>query len=421
MEKNPIIEIVDLVKTFDSQPVLDGINLTIFEGELIAIIGRSGIGKSVLLKHIVRLLQPDSGRVVIKGNDITALKMRELNGIREQFGVLFQGGALFDSHTVYENIAFPLRERTELAENEIREKVLQSLEDVGLDGVDSRYPAELSGGMKKRVALARALITKPSIVFFDEPTTGLDPIRIHKIHELIKKSHSKYGFTGIIVSHEIPEIFEVVDRIAMLHNGKIMQAGPPEEILVSHIQEVREFIFCCPVKESAFKEPVTGLYSRKFIEDNDEILISGIVRRKTVMGIVMCDLDKFKEVNKTYGYDVGDSLLKGISQVLKNSVRKSDVIIRFSRKEFLILIKDIKENETFSIAENIRKHIEKERFPVPSGEVAMTISIGISEFPLDTEQFWDAVKYAHFALYSAKDTGRNRVVRFQKEMIRNNE
>ncbi|HWR57918.1 MAG TPA: ABC transporter ATP-binding protein [Thermodesulfovibrionales bacterium] len=237
-----MIEIINLYKSFEGQKVLRGVNLKISSGELIAIIGESGGGKSVLLRHLIGLLRPEEGKVVVEGEDITVLNRREMDRIREKFGVVFQGGALFDSFTVFDNIAFPLREKTKLPEEKIREKVEEALEDVGLLGVEEKYPAELSGGMRKRVSLARALITEPKIVLFDEPTTGLDPIKLHAIHKLIVDTHNKYGFTGVMISHDIPEIYEVVDRIAFLYEGKIEVVGTPEEIVHSKDRIVTQFI-----------------------------------------------------------------------------------------------------------------------------------------------------------------------------------
>ncbi|MDI6801618.1 MAG: ABC transporter ATP-binding protein [Thermodesulfovibrionales bacterium] len=237
-----MIEFIDLHKSFDSQRVLNGINLTIADKEIITIMGKSGGGKSVLIKHIIGLLKPDKGSVLIDGVDITKLPPRELDKIREKLGVLFQGGALFDSMNVFGNIAFPLMEKTKLNKSEIEERVMQALEDVGLKGMEKKYPAELSGGMRKRVALARALITEPNIVLFDEPTTGLDPIITSSMHRLISATHEKYGYTGVIISHEVPRIFEVTDRVAMLHNGVIVEVGTPEEIKNSTDAAVRQFI-----------------------------------------------------------------------------------------------------------------------------------------------------------------------------------
>lgn len=237
-----MIQVSGLRKSLNGQEVLRGLDLTIGEGELVAVIGRSGGGKSVFLKHIIGLLRPDSGSIAIDGVDITRLRESELDRIRDKLGVLFQGGALFDSLSVYQNIAFPLREKTRLHDKEIRDRVLKALEDVGLRGSGRKYPAELSGGMKKRVALARTLITEPAVVLFDEPTTGLDPIILNNIHRLIKETHKKYGYTGLIVSHEIPEIFDITDKVAMLHEGVIVEMGTPGEIQNSSNPVVREFI-----------------------------------------------------------------------------------------------------------------------------------------------------------------------------------
>ncbi|HHW21007.1 ABC transporter ATP-binding protein [Thermodesulfovibrio thiophilus] len=237
-----MIEIKNLYKSFGNQQVLKGVNLVINEGEVTAVIGRSGGGKSVLLKHIIRLLKPDSGSIIIKGEDITKLAGKKLDEIRSNIGVVFQGGALFDSMTVYDNVAFPLTEKTKLDKKEIHEKVMEALSDVGLQGMEYKYPAELSGGMRKRVALARALIGHPKIILFDEPTTGLDPILVRSIHKLIRDTQKQYEFTGLIISHEIPEIFEISDRVAMLHDGRIVEVGTPDEIQKSDNIVVKNFI-----------------------------------------------------------------------------------------------------------------------------------------------------------------------------------
>jgi phospholipid/cholesterol/gamma-HCH transport system ATP-binding protein len=237
-----MIDVIDLHKSFGTQEVLRGVNLSVRQGELVAVIGQSGGGKSVLLKHLTGLLKPDRGSIVIDGTDITRLGGSPLDRVRERFGVVFQGGALFDSLTVYDNVAFPLREKTRLSEQDIRARVLEALEDVGLTGMEPKYSAELSGGMRKRAALARALITEPGIILFDEPTTGLDPITLHAIHKLITDTHKKYGFAGVIISHDIPEIFDVADRVAFLFEGVIEAVGTPEEIRCSTDEVVRQFV-----------------------------------------------------------------------------------------------------------------------------------------------------------------------------------
>jgi len=237
-----MIEIVNLHKSFGRQQVLKGVNLTIPRGQITAIIGRSGSGKSVLLKHLVALIRPDSGQVLVDGADLGQLRGKALDQVREKFGVLFQGGALFDSMTVFENVAFPLREKTRLPEAEIAKRANQRLEAVGLADIGQKYPAEVSGGMKKRVALARALVQDPEIILSDEPTTGLDPILLNSIHRLIFDAHKSFGFTAVVISHEIPEIFDIAQTVAMLHEGVIVEHGSPEAIMASANPVVRQFI-----------------------------------------------------------------------------------------------------------------------------------------------------------------------------------
>jgi phospholipid/cholesterol/gamma-HCH transport system ATP-binding protein len=237
-----VIRVEGLHKRFGSQPVLRGVDLDIATGEIMVVIGRSGGGKSVLLKHLIGLLRPDAGTVAVDGTEITRLRGGDLDRVRQRYGVVFQGGALFDSMSVADNVAFPLREKTRLGHAEIGGRVEEKLEQVGLAGMGHKNPAEISGGMRKRVAIARALVTEPEIVFFDEPTTGLDPILVNTIHHLIVELHRKFRFTAVMVSHEIPEIFEIADRVAMLHEGVIVEVGAPEAIRASASPIVQQFI-----------------------------------------------------------------------------------------------------------------------------------------------------------------------------------
>jgi len=237
-----MIRVEDLHKSFDGLEVLRGVSLRIEKGEILALIGMSGYGKSVLLKHIVGLMKPDRGRVLVDGEDISRLRHRQLERLRSRFGFLFQGGALFDSLTVSENVAFPLKEKTRLGDGRIRERVLYELGQVGLSGAENKYPAQISGGMIKRAALARALVREPEIMLFDEPTTGLDPIIGHAILKLISSCHDRLEFTGIIVTHQISQVFDVVDKAAFLHEGRIRAIGSPEELIASQDPVVRQFI-----------------------------------------------------------------------------------------------------------------------------------------------------------------------------------
>jgi len=237
-----MIKLVDLHKSFKKQKVLDGLNLDIEDGKTTVIIGRSGGGKSVLLKHIIGLLCPDSGQVLLDGTDLTKLDERGLNEARKRFGMLFQEAALFDSMTVGENVAFPLREHTKMTEKEIRETIAERLRSVGLTGVEGKMPSELSGGMRKRVGLARAIAMRPEIVLFDEPTTGLDPIMTEAINRLIIDTQKNFNLTCVVISHDIQSIFEVGHKIAMLHEGKIIQYGTPDEFKASQNPVIVQFL-----------------------------------------------------------------------------------------------------------------------------------------------------------------------------------
>jgi phospholipid/cholesterol/gamma-HCH transport system ATP-binding protein len=231
-----------LHKSFRAQKVLKGINLEFASGKITTIVGTSGCGKTVLLRHLNALLRPDAGEVLVDGVNIAKLPQRELYEIRGKFGVLFQGAALLDSMTVFDNVAFPLREKTRTSESDIRKKVEERLEQVGLGEMGGKFPAELSGGMKKRAGLARALIMDPEIVLFDEPTTGLDPVLATSIHQLIARTHATFGFTGVLVSHTIPQVFGISDYIAMLANGVIEEVSPPEAFCASQNPVVQQFI-----------------------------------------------------------------------------------------------------------------------------------------------------------------------------------
>jgi len=237
-----MIKIENLYKSFEGLEVLKGISFQVEKGEILALIGGSGHGKTVILKHVAGLMKPVRGGIYINSKDIYSLGGNELEQLRSHLGFLFQSGALFSSLTVFDNVAFPLREKTRLKEKEIREKVLSVLEQVGLRGAEDKYPAQISGGMIKRTALARSLVRDPEIMLFDEPTTGLDPVIAHTILDLIKSVHKDLGFTGIIVSHELSRVFQIVQKVAMLHEGVILFVGTPEEIMVSRDPIVRQFI-----------------------------------------------------------------------------------------------------------------------------------------------------------------------------------
>ena len=237
-----MIKIKDLRKSFDGNEVLKGASLEIEKGSITALIGGSGCGKSVLLKHVAGLMKPDHGHVVVDGKDVNRLSGAGLMNLRTRLAFLFQGGALFDSMTVFENVAFPMKEKTRLSDESIQQRVFEELENVGLSGSEQKYPSQISGGMVKRAAIARALVMDPEIMLFDEPTTGLDPVISHAILSLIDSCHRRLSFTGIIVTHQIPNFFDIVDRVGIIHNGIVWVEGTPQEFVSSSDPIVREFV-----------------------------------------------------------------------------------------------------------------------------------------------------------------------------------
>ena len=237
-----LIEIEDLRKSFHGRPVLKGVNLSIPAGGLTAVIGKSGEGKSVLLKHIIGLMQPDFGDVRFEGRALADMNQAERRGLKAVMSYMFQGMALFDSLTVFDNIALPLREKLRLKEPEVRARVMRKLAQLELSDVPGKFPSQLSGGMQKRVALARALVTEPRIVLFDEPTTGLDPLRKRAVFRLIDDSRRSFGFTAVMVTHDIPDVFSIADTVALLDEGRIVFSGTSREAMESDQPMMRAFM-----------------------------------------------------------------------------------------------------------------------------------------------------------------------------------
>jgi len=238
----PFIQLIDIHKRFGDNFVLSGVDLSIYQGKITTVIGKSGTGKSVLLKHIIGLMHQDSGQLLVNGAPLDQMDKKAKHGFQREVSYMFQDNALFDFLSVYENIALPLSEKKAFPEGKIREKVRIKMKLLGISGIEDQYPSQLSGGMRKRVALARALITDPKAVLFDEPTTGLDPVRRNNVHSMIARYQKEFGFTAVIVSHDIPEIFEITQHIAMLDRGKIIFEGSTQEMLDSHSDIVNGFI-----------------------------------------------------------------------------------------------------------------------------------------------------------------------------------
>jgi phospholipid/cholesterol/gamma-HCH transport system ATP-binding protein len=237
------IEVRDLVKSYDGHLILKGVNVSVMAGTTLVILGGSGQGKSVLMKHLIGLEKPDSGSVFINGRDIVPMNSAALNDVRTEFGMVFQNAALFDSMSVFDNVAFPLREHTTLKEEEIAKRVGETLALFSLDpSAHTKFPAQISGGMRKRVGLARAVIRQPKIVLYDEPTTGLDPLTTEAVDEMILHAKESLHVTSVVISHDIGSAFKIADQLAFLHAGQILETGPPEAFEKSTRPEVQRFL-----------------------------------------------------------------------------------------------------------------------------------------------------------------------------------
>jgi phospholipid/cholesterol/gamma-HCH transport system ATP-binding protein len=259
MKREPLIEFVDVTKSFDGRTILDRVNFKIFEGEVSTLIGLSGSGKSVTLKHIVGLLKPDSGQILYRGTPIDRMSKKEWNATLARISYMFQNNALFDSMTVFDNIALPLRRTTSMKSKDITKNVMARIEQTELTDVARKYPAEISGGMQKRTALARALVTDPQIVLFDEPTTGQDPIRRNAILSMVAQYQKKFGFTAVLISHDLPDVFFISNRVLALYDKKIVFQGSPENFETFDHPFMNELIHSL----EKLQEELTGLYSKR--------------------------------------------------------------------------------------------------------------------------------------------------------------
>jgi len=269
--ETPLIEFRNVTKRFGDQTVLDKVNVKIYENRITTIIGKSGTGKSVLLKHIIGLLKPDEGAILFHGKPVAAMKKSEWEEYRSQIAYLFQNNALLDSMTVFDNVAFPLRQTTNLGKIEIDTRVVKEIEDLELTEAVDKYPSELSGGMQKRVALARALVMDPKIILFDEPTTGQDPIRKNMILSMIVHYRRKFGFTAILISHDIPDVFFISDRLVILWEGAVGFEGTYEEAVRLKLPMIDEFLRSL----EGFQDELTGLLSREAFKGHYAAMLGG--------------------------------------------------------------------------------------------------------------------------------------------------
>jgi phospholipid/cholesterol/gamma-HCH transport system ATP-binding protein len=348
----PLIEFQNVSKKFGATQVLKDANLSIYSGEIITIMGKSGVGKSVLLKHIIGLLEQDSGKILFRGKPVSEMKKAERKALKNKFSYMFQGTALFDSMTVFENIALPLRERTSLRSAEIKRKVREKMDHLDLYDIDDKFPSQLSGGMKKRVALARALVTEPEIVLFDEPTTGLDPIRKNAVHDMISEYQKKFGFTGVIVSHEIPDIFYISNRIAMIDEGRIIFQGTPEEIRKVSNPVVQQFI----LGMESPPDDVKGL-------THEEQRFMGKRKRPqydcTACSFILLTVNNMDEIKEKVGEESVRIVLQNVVCKLRQYLRITDTCFRFGQDKVIMLLSNTDRDQARTACDRLAGNIKK--------------------------------------------------------------
>ncbi|MBN2061136.1 MAG: ATP-binding cassette domain-containing protein [Deltaproteobacteria bacterium] len=373
----PFIQLKNISKKFGSQTILKELNLEINQGEIITIIGKSGEGKSVLLKHIIGLMEPDSGQILINGKQLSRLSKTEKKEIKKKFSYMFQSNALFDSMTIYENIALPLKEGEGKADNEIGERVRQKMEQLDLRDIDSKYPSQISGGMRKRVALARALVTDPLIVLFDEPTTGLDPIRKNAVHSMIMDYQQRFGFTAILVSHDIPDIFYISHRIAMLMDGKIFFEGTPNEIRMSENPILQQFVKGLESRHDA----LTDIAPKTHGEHRFNTELARLQRYQTIFSVVLFSIENMDEINEKAGHVAAQKLLRNFVSELQFNLRVSDICSRYGMDKIMVILPNTNLEEArmtcakLSNAENIKNILDGG----PDRDFCLSLSFGVAE------------------------------------------
>lgn len=346
--KNPLIEFRKVTKRFDHRTILDKVDLKIYQGDVTTVIGKSGVGKSVLLKHIIGLLAPDEGQILLNGRPINGMSSKDRQNHLGRISYMFQHNALFDALTVYENIAMPLRYTTRLTKKQIAEKVVERIQQTELDEVAHRYPAELSGGMQKRAALARALVTDPEIVLFDEPTTGQDPIRRNAILSMIAEYQHRFGFTAVLISHDLPDVFFISNRIIALYEGEVIFEGSPEEFDDFEHPFRYEFIHSL----ESLQEELTGLYTKRHFKIRYQNELHTTPQNDTY-ALITLDIENLGEIQVGLGYTATQELIRVLGTFISqhfNDVGGFSTRYGVNRYCTVLPYSNIKEAE--SLAEN---------------------------------------------------------------------
>ena len=372
-----LIQLENVSKRFGQNIVLDEANLSICQGEITSVIGKSGVGKSVLLKHIIGLIEPDSGRILFQGQPLSKMKKEDKQAFKRKFSYVFQGTALFDSMNVFENIALPLRERTSLGEGEIQRQVRDKMGQLDLEKINNEYPSQISGGMKKRVALARALITDPEIVLFDEPTTGLDPIRKNAVHSMISDYQKKFGFTGVMVSHEIPDIFYISQRLAMIEEGRILFEGTPEEIQQTQDTTVQQFIKGLEIRHDV----LTGMPPQPQGEERFNEEMSRLLRHHIAFSVIIFTVGNLEEINEKAGHVTGQIVLQKFAAELQRNLRLTDTSYRYGLNKIVVVLTHTDRDQARMTCAKLSREIDMKKIFGIEGlsEMDCTVTVGFAE------------------------------------------
>ena len=389
MTNHALIEFKDVTKRFGDRTILSGVNLKIYDGEVTTLIGKSGTGKSVLLKHIIGLLTPDEGSILFRGKPIDKMARAEWNEYLGQISYMFQNNALFDSMTVFENVAMPMRQTTKLSKKEIDEKVMARIEQTELTEVLDKYPSELSGGMKKRVALSRALVTDPKIVLFDEPTTGQDLIRRNAIMSMIARYQKQFEFTAILISHDLPDVFFISNRILALDEGKIVFQGTPEEFDEFQHPFIDEFV----TSLEGFQEHLTGLYSNRSFKVRYQKQI-GQKHPHDIFALVTFSVEDLDLVDTTLGHETSQQVISAMgTYVNKHFGSVGGFSTRESREQFITVLPFSDLNEAQKILEDFATDLRGQGLwriqaaaQIPKGDCfAFSVSAGLAQGMRDEE------------------------------------
>jgi len=350
----PLIEFRNVTKRFGDRTILDRVNFQVHDGQTTTIIGKSGTGKSVLLKHMIGLLSPTEGDILFRGKPVYEMSRKELDEFRSQFSYCFQNNALFDSLTVFENVALPLQQTTRMTKSDIDGKVMERIDQLELSEVPHKYPSELSGGMQKRVALARALITDPKIVLFDEPTTGQDPIRKNAIFSMIVHNQKRFGFTTIMISHDIPDVFFISDRILVLYDGKIIFQGPYQEIDQLKHPMVDEFVKSL----EHFQDELTGLYSKKTFTKVYEKAVSH-KKPEDALTVAVFTVNDLDGVSENLGHATAQEIVQSLAVYIDRHLGDVGISNRFGRDQIVTILFSTDRDAAKHLMENLARDLQE--------------------------------------------------------------